>query len=109
MKVNYHNNEIRVFEEFTDCIISLSITLNKESVGTKYTLGQTNVHEQQTPVQFGLMLLGCNITTNGVRASEFNMEKSEMAAAVGYCFHIILYLANSEGMRGVGMDYSAVC
>ena len=55
------------------------------------------------------MLLGCNITTNGVRASEFNMEKSEMAAAVGYCFHTILYLANNEGMRGVGMDYSAVC
>ena len=55
------------------------------------------------------MLLGCNITTNGVRASEFNMGTSELASAVGYCFHTILYLANNEGMRGVGMVYSAVC
>ena len=55
------------------------------------------------------MLLGCNITTNGVGASEFSMGKSDMAAAVGYCFYTILYLANNEGMRGVGMDYSAVC
>ena len=29
LKVNYHNNKIRVFEEIADSIISLSITLNK--------------------------------------------------------------------------------